>query len=254
MAYYFRGLAWGNKGDYDRAIVDFNEAIRLNPQLAEAYDNRGVTWGDKGDYDRAIADFDAAIRLNPQLARAYHSRGFAWSTKGEYDRAIADFDRAIRLDSKNAVAYEDRGVTRFAQGQFEFAEGDFSAALRLNPRNAYYVIWRYFAQSRSDHRGAATSELAYNAAKVDGAKWPAAIMDLLAGTTDVNSLLKVAASGDQKAQREQMCEAAFYVGEWHLLQSRQSEARASLERAERHCPKSSVEYFSASAELKRLSQ
>ena len=54
-----------NKGDYDRAIADYDRAIQLKPDYADAYVGRGVAYGEKGDYDRAIADFDRAIQLKP---------------------------------------------------------------------------------------------------------------------------------------------------------------------------------------------
>jgi tetratricopeptide (TPR) repeat protein len=96
--YNARGIAYKRKGDYDRAIVDYDEAIRLDPNNARAYSNRGNAYADKGDYDRAIADYDEAIRLDPKFARAYSNRGNAYDGKGDYDRAIADYDEAIRLD------------------------------------------------------------------------------------------------------------------------------------------------------------
>jgi tetratricopeptide (TPR) repeat protein len=49
--YYNRGLAYRNKGDYDRAIADYNQAIRLDPKYAAAYNNRGRAYADKGDHD-----------------------------------------------------------------------------------------------------------------------------------------------------------------------------------------------------------
>ena len=57
-----------DKGDYDGAIADFTEAIRLAPNYVYAYKQRGVAYSRKGDYDRAIADFEAALRINPNLA------------------------------------------------------------------------------------------------------------------------------------------------------------------------------------------
>ena len=96
VAYYNRGIEWGAKGNTDRAIADFDEAIRLDPKYAKAYNNRGIAWYAKGYNDRAIADYNEAIRLDPKLAQAYYNRGNAWNAKGDNDRAIADYNEAIR--------------------------------------------------------------------------------------------------------------------------------------------------------------
>ena len=69
-----------------------------------AYDNRGLIWQEKGDLDKAIADYTEAIRLDPKYAMAYDSRGRRLGTKGDLDKAIADFNEAIRLDPNDAVA------------------------------------------------------------------------------------------------------------------------------------------------------
>jgi len=63
----YRGQAfmYRNKGDNDRAIADFNEAIRLKPNDASAYNNRGLAYAAKGDDDHATADFNEAARLKP---------------------------------------------------------------------------------------------------------------------------------------------------------------------------------------------
>ena len=85
-----------NKGDYDRAIADATEAIRLDPKMALAYVNRAGAYLQKGDYDRAIADATEAIQ--------------AYLDKLDYDRAIADATEAIQLDPKIALAYVNRAA------------------------------------------------------------------------------------------------------------------------------------------------
>ena len=100
-AYHNRGIAWGEKKEYDKAIADFDEAIRLDPKDAVAYNNRGIAWHDKREYDKAIADYTEAIRLDPEARRRVHATGaIAWYAKEEYDKAIADYTEAIRLDPK----------------------------------------------------------------------------------------------------------------------------------------------------------
>ena len=87
----------GRKGDYERAIADFNEAIRLDPKDAAAYRNRGFAWKSKGDYDRAIADYNEAIRLDPKFAIAYYNRGLAYEAKNNLAQALTDFRSFVRL-------------------------------------------------------------------------------------------------------------------------------------------------------------
>jgi tetratricopeptide (TPR) repeat protein len=62
-AYTNRGDAYNHKGQYDRAIEDYNKAIQLNPNLAVAYNNRGVAYADKGQYGKAISDFQKACDM-----------------------------------------------------------------------------------------------------------------------------------------------------------------------------------------------
>ena len=72
------------------AIKDYDEAIRLNPQSAEAYYKRGFFYQNLGQGERAIEDFDKAIRIDPQFAKAYSNRAHAYLNKGHYGQAIAD--------------------------------------------------------------------------------------------------------------------------------------------------------------------
>lgn len=60
---------------YDKAIADYTEAIRLNPEFAAAFHNRGETWLNKGEFDKALADLTEAIRLNPNNERSFNNRG-----------------------------------------------------------------------------------------------------------------------------------------------------------------------------------
>jgi len=137
-AYVMRATAYGRKGEYDRAISDYDQAIRLEPAAdAEGggliYAARGGFYSLKGDYDRAIADYDRSIRLDPKVARAYRLRGIAFKHKGDYDHAIADANEAIRLDPKFAVAYVTRGEAYEAKNDPDHALADFDHALKLDP-------------------------------------------------------------------------------------------------------------------------
>ena len=63
------------QGEYDPAIADFTEAIRLDPSKLDAFIFRGVAYRDRKQYDRAIADLTEAIRVDLQLSRCVHLPG-----------------------------------------------------------------------------------------------------------------------------------------------------------------------------------
>ena len=108
MAYSGRGSAYVGKGDYDKAIADYTEAMRLDPKLADAYCGRGGAYV-KGDCDKAIADYSEAIRLNPRYALAQAMVGaMCTGEKGDNAKANADFAQAEKLGYK---AKPDRCLT-----------------------------------------------------------------------------------------------------------------------------------------------
>ena len=124
------------------ALAEYDEAIWLNPDSAEAYFNRGKA---KWQTPSAIADFDEAIRCNPNFAEAYFYRGCLkdyhrsrQSTLAARHKAlrsaIVDFDEAIRLDldfPERLHAYYRRGLTKYNLDRYEDAIVDFDEALRL---------------------------------------------------------------------------------------------------------------------------
>jgi len=140
--YIDMGNVYFEKGSYDRAIIDYCEAIRLDPNNAAPYYNRGNAYREKGDNDRAIADYSEAIRLDPNDAASYCSRGIAYYNKDDNDRAIADCSEAIRLDSKYAFAYAWRGEAYRMKGQYDNAIRDLTQATLLDPKYAFAYACR----------------------------------------------------------------------------------------------------------------
>jgi tetratricopeptide (TPR) repeat protein len=140
--YEKRGYAYFRKGDYERAIADFDESVRRNAGAPEAYSFRGVVYDAKGDYDRAIQDFDGAIGSYTTNANDLNLRGNAYRHKGDYDRAIRDYDQALELVSIHidnvlpqihARFLNNRGLAKQAKGDVAGANADFAEAKQIDP-------------------------------------------------------------------------------------------------------------------------
>jgi rhomboid protease GluP len=96
--YVRQGAACFDSGEYDKAIAACNEAIRLDPSLADAYAVRGAAYAKKRQFDRAIDDCTEAIRLDPDLAIAYYYRGRAYVYEGETEKAKQDLEKARQME------------------------------------------------------------------------------------------------------------------------------------------------------------
>jgi tetratricopeptide (TPR) repeat protein len=151
LAYSNRGVEWRAKGDLARAIADYNEAIKTDPQQPAAYNNRGIAHAAAVDYDKAIADYDKAIELNPTYASALNNRGLAYFNNGQKERAIADYDAAIKIEP-DAVRLNNRGNAYASRAQYDRAIQDFDAAVNLDARYAIAVYNRGNAHFRKGRR------------------------------------------------------------------------------------------------------
>ncbi|MEW6455084.1 MAG: VWA domain-containing protein [Acidobacteriota bacterium] len=133
IVFNLRGIAYSELKEYNKAIEDFTEAIKLNPKYEEAFNNRGVAYYNSGEYDRAIEDYTEAIRLEKGYPQSLHNRGLAYLEIGEYDKAIEDFTKEVSLNPKSPEAYDLRGMAYLRMGLKEKALEDFVKALEINP-------------------------------------------------------------------------------------------------------------------------
>ncbi|MBS9389954.1 MAG: tetratricopeptide repeat protein [Dolichospermum sp. WA123] len=139
QAYYNRGNVRDDLGDKQGAIDDYNQAIKINPNDASAYNNRGNVRDDLGDKQGAIDDFNQAIKINPNDASVYYNRGNAKYDLGDKQGAIDDYNQAIKINP-NYAAYYNRGIVRNDLGDKQGAIDDYNQAIKFNPNNAdaYY--------------------------------------------------------------------------------------------------------------------
>jgi tetratricopeptide (TPR) repeat protein len=157
-AYCNRGYAKSSKGDLDGAILDYSQALEIDPKNAWAYGNRGLARGDKGDFDGAIADDNQALSLRPNWPQVYNNRGREQARKGNLDEAISDYNQAITLNPEDAIAYENRGNAKSRKSDLNGAITDWTQAISLNPTNAITYNSRGFAEYQNGNVDASIAD------------------------------------------------------------------------------------------------
>jgi tetratricopeptide (TPR) repeat protein len=115
------------------------------PRDAKFYNNRGIAFAEKGQYDRAISDFNQAIEINPRYNKAYNNRGIVYRLTGQYNEAISDFNKSIAINALDAEAYNNLAWLLATAGAQGFRNGKKAVELALDAcrlsdwRNAEYL-------------------------------------------------------------------------------------------------------------------
>jgi tetratricopeptide (TPR) repeat protein len=131
-AYSSRAYAYLRKGDVEQALKDANDAFK-HEKAARTYNQRALVQHANHEYDAAIADLTEAIRLDPTNSNFYSNRGRTYNAKKEYDRAMLDLNQSIRLNPANSLPYYNRAISYENKGELDNALADWRTTLRLDP-------------------------------------------------------------------------------------------------------------------------
>ena len=131
-AYFFRGIAKYNLGDFIGAEKDFNTTLRQNPIYTPAYHYRAITLSRTGKYEKALKDLAEAVDLRPSYTGLYFSRGVTYFLSQQFAKAVSDFNRFIKAEPKFPDAYLNRGACYLYLQDTTKALSDYNKAIKLN--------------------------------------------------------------------------------------------------------------------------
>lgn len=107
LAVFYLARGYEDKKDYGRALIEYSQALELDPALAEAYIGRGTAYVEKGELDRGIREYTKSLEIRKRVS-AFYGRGRAYKKKGEKDKAVADYRAALALDPNHETAKDSK--------------------------------------------------------------------------------------------------------------------------------------------------
>lgn len=188
-------------------------------QSAQLHYDRGVMYESVGLTSLARFDFMRALRLQPDLAGAYNFMGIHYTLAGNFDQAYEAFDSVLELDPGYEFAYLNRALALYYAGRIDLSLYDFVEFQQRDVTDPYRAVWLFLAQSELDPATAA-EQLAMQRATLNDNNWGTQLADFFLGRLSEADLLYSVTNEltSQKQLAERLCEAYFYLAKWHSMQ------------------------------------
>lgn len=129
------GDYWARHGNFEKAVEEFQKAINLLPNYADAYHNMGTAYYQLNKFDLALASYERAIYFNPNLWQSYQNIGAIYFTKGNFINAERYYVKALEINPQNVILHIAMGIINMQGGKKDSARVYFENALKIDPGN-----------------------------------------------------------------------------------------------------------------------
>ncbi|MCL1118964.1 MULTISPECIES: lipoprotein NlpI [Shewanella] len=201
-------------------------AVELtNEQRARFHYDRGVIYDSVGLRLMARIDFMQALKLQPDLADAYNFLGIYYTQEGEYDSAYEAFDGVLELSPNYDYAYLNRGIALYYGDRNDLALKDMQAFYAGDNKDGYRALWLYLIQSK-DNAEEAKRQLQEHRKGLEADAWSTVIVDYYLGVKSREQVFADAKLGltHPKEYAERLCEAYFYLAKIEIAKNQYQEA------------------------------
>lgn len=220
---------------HEAVISRLNDIIQRadisDVQRAELYYERGIKHDSVGLRYLARLDFNHALRLKPNHADAYNFLGIHLTQIQEFHFAYDAFDSAIELVENHEYAYFNRGIALYYGARPKLAIEDFEYFYNHEPSDAFRMLWLYLAEVNIDPVNA-KAQLMQRSESVSDDLWVKNILDLYLGSMSQQAFIESLSikhvgtldKNEKKQLNERLCEAYFYLGKYNLLMGNNADA------------------------------
>ncbi|SQH77887.1 lipoprotein precursor [Shewanella benthica] len=194
-------------------------------QKARFHYDRGVIYDSVGLRILSRIDFHQALKFQPNLADAYNFIGIYYTQEGQFESAYEAFDAVLELSPEYDYAYLNRGIALYYGERYALAVADMQSFYALDPKDGYRALWLYLTQSAQDPQQA-KANLAMSQPELAPNAWSSVLVDFYLGEksrAEVFAAAKVGLSHPNE-YAERLCEAYFYLAKIAQEQGQYSDA------------------------------
>lgn len=214
LVYNNRGMFLQREGNFDKAIINFSQALQVEPKYFVALTNRGFSQLELGKPSLAEQDFTASLAIQKDQPTVYSLRGTARLDQGKVTEAIEDYKAVLNYVSENPLARADLAFGYYFAKQYAQAAESFDMALAKDPELTHLVPWQYASKILSNQMDAAnTMTVSLTKKPSDKRVWTDSITLFLMGRLTAEELLAKAKVGDKQVQQAQLCDAYYFIGQ-----------------------------------------
>jgi len=248
--YTRRAAALGALGEYDKALADADAALKMDPDAWRTHFQRSIFNQKLGRLEAAVEDLDRALELQPNDASLLRRRAYLVLVAGQFEEAVAAYDRLEQLEAGSLAAATGRGVSFYLAGNWREAARAFDQLLDELPGDAITALWFVKASLRAPYPVQWERFEGSRASK--DPQWR--LVHALADDGGLEEVLKTLAAltPGKDGGGITACERALFLGEWRLIRLGGEGAATDFDRAQKACPKDSIERTQAQTELNRL--
>src|SRR6266478_418376 len=220
-------------GNVDTAIALATKAIEATPSDVRPYLVRAQFYEHSRELPKALTDYNEALKLDPKLAQAWQLRGLVHFKFAHIDESIADFDRFIELMPDQAPYHWQRGISYYYAGRFEDGRKQFELHQTVNPNDVENAAWHFLCVARS--AGVQKARASLIPVKEDARVPMLQILSLFAGKLDPEDVLRVARAGEPPASELQrrLFYAHLYLGLYFEASGNETKSYEHISQASR---------------------
>jgi protein O-GlcNAc transferase len=132
-AHYNLGNVRKKQGKLQAASDSYQQALKIQPEIAEAHNNLGTVFQKQGKLEAAVQSYQQALKIKPEYAQAHYNLGNLFLKQGKLDEALKSYDQALKIKPDYPQAYDNLGNIFLQKGKLEAAVESYQQALKIKP-------------------------------------------------------------------------------------------------------------------------